>query len=398
MSNKWLQREGPRWVEKEIITQQQYEEIMKLYPDPPRRITQILPILASILVGLSLLTFVASNWDGIPHMGRMVILLLTMTGFYSSGFYLYRQGHIWVGQGLLALGVVSFGASMILIGQMFHLIAYDAGIFVLWSLAGLGLLYLYRLKLFFFLTAALVFVGQIYAMISFGEASWVLLGLTIFGLGGYAYPSKHFYSGWILAFLVGLQAIFLIISENLAWSWVSLVPVGLYLIGLGLGDTPLAQGFKAWPPAFGFAFSTLMIFIHEHVYDDPDFLAHAMTYFILFFVLFGLSIWKSIEEKGNWLPLLLFLPLFYLPYGDIAYLAAIFLYSAFMIYVGDESEQRWQSNLGVFLFMISSFVGYIQLAWDFLDKSLFFLVGGLMLFAIHWILRKRNRWMGKGEV
>lgn len=398
MSNKWLQREGPRWVEKEIISQQQFEEIVKLYPEPPRRITQILPILASVLVGLSLLTFVASNWDGISHLGRIAILLLTMTGFYTSGFYLYRQGHIWVGQGLLALGVVSFGANIILIGQMFHLIAYDAGLFILWAMASLGMLYLFRLKLFFLMTAVLLFAGQIYAMVSFQEASWVLLGLTIFGLGTFAYQSNQSDNGWIMAFLIGLQAILLMVSEEVAWSWVSLVPIGIYVIALGLGDKPIAQGFTAWASAFSFAFSTLMIFIHEHAYDDPEFLGNTIAYFILFSILFGISIWKSRGEKRNWLPLLLFLPLFYLPYGDMAYLAVIFMYSSFMIYMGDEANQRWQSNLGVFLFMFSSFVGYIQLAWDFLDKSLFFLVGGLLLFAIHWTLRKRNHWMGKGEV
>lgn len=398
MSNKWLQREGLRWVEKEIISQQQYKEIMKLYPESPRRITQILPILASILVGLSLLTFVASNWDGIPDMGRMAILILTMVGFYSSGFYVYRQGHIWVGQGLLALGVVSFGASMILMGQMFHLIAYDARVFVLWSLAGLGLMYLYRLPLFFLLTAVLLFVGQIYAMVSFQEASWVLLGLTIFGLGTYAYRSNTFYSGWIMAFLIGLQTILIMVSEEVAWSWVSLVPIGVYVVGLFLGDKPIAQGFIAWPAAFGFAFSIIMIFIHEQAYDEPEFLANTFAYSSIYLVLFALSIWKSRREKGKLLPLLLFLPLFYLPFGDIAYLAVIFIFSSLMIYFGDESDDRWQSNLGVFLFMLSSFVGYIQLAWDFLDKSLFFLIGGLLLFAIHWILRKRNRWIGKGEM
>lgn len=398
MSNKWLQREGSSWVEKEIISQQQYEEIVKLYPASPRRITQILPILASVLVGLSLLTFVASNWDGISHVVRMVILLLTMAGFYTSGFYVYRKGHSWVGQGLLALGVVSFGASIILIGQMFHLIAYDARLFVLWSLAGLGMLYLYRQTLFFLLTAALLFVGQIYAMVSFQEASWVLLGLTIFGLGAFAYQSKHLYFGSIMAFLIGLQTILIIVSENVAWSWVSLVPMGIYAAGLGLGDKPMAKGFVAWPSAFGFAFSTLMIFVHEHTYDEPEFLANTLSFFILFSVLFAFSIWKSSREKGNWLPLLLFLPLFYLPFGDIAYLAVIFIYSSLLIYLGDEEDHRWKSNMGIFLFMFSSFVGYIQLAWDFLDKSLFFLVGGLMLFVIHWILRKREHWMGKGEV
>lgn len=166
MSNKWLQREGRTWVEKQIITREQYEEILNLYPETPQRMSQMLPILASVLIGLSLLTFVASNWEVIPQIARLAVLVVTTVGFYFSGYVSYRREHTWVGQGLLGLGVVSFGASMILIGQMFHLVAYDAGVFVLWSLAGLGVLYLYRRTFFLLLLSALLLGGQIYAISS----------------------------------------------------------------------------------------------------------------------------------------------------------------------------------------------------------------------------------------
>lgn len=396
MSNKWLQREGRTWVEKQIITREQYEEILNLYPETPQRMSQMLPILASVLIGLSLLTFVASNWEVIPQIARLAVLVVTTVGFYFSGYVSYRREHTWVGQGLLGLGVVSFGASMILIGQMFHLVAYDAGVFVLWSLAGLGVLYLYRRTFFLLLLSALLLGGQIYAISSFDQASWFLFGLTVFGLGAMAYQSKHVFVGWILAFLIGIQSILLLVSFDVAWSWVGLVPVALYIIGLSLQERPIAQGFLVWPPLYGFIFAILMVFVHEHAYGEAEFLANPVSYLISFVIMTLLAIWKSGGEKGKWIPLLLFAPFFYFTHGDVMYLIVMFVYSALLIFVGDHEMDQVKSRVGVFLFMLSSFVGYIQLAWDFLDKSLFFLMGGLLLFAIHWILRKRNRWISKG--
>jgi len=395
MSRKWLEQEGPDWIEKQIITREQYDEILNLYPVHQRRM-QLLPMLASVLVGLSLLTFVASNWDGMSHMVRLIILFLTMTGFYTFGYSFYQKGHFWVGQGLLALGVVSFGASMVLIGQMYHLIAYDARLFVFWSLAAIGLLYLLRRTFFFYLASVLLLAGQIYAMISFGQVSYLLIVITLVALGFYAYDKKQYSYGWILAFLIGLQSLFLCVNQNLAMGWVGIIPIALYVAGLWLGDRPVARGFKVVPISFSFGFATFMVFFHEYGYKDVDFLPNLISFAVVYLILLGLAMWKMKRDFSRWSPFLLFLPLFYFAYGGLLYLIFMFLYSGILIYLGDQERQSWKANLGVFLFLVSSIVGYFQLAWDFLDKSIFFLVGGVLLFSIHLALRKRNRWLAKG--
>ncbi|WP_167577747.1 DUF2157 domain-containing protein [Ammoniphilus sp. YIM 78166] len=395
MTDKWLRREGSVWVEKNIISPEQLEEIIKLYPESPRRISQLLPILASVLIGLSLLTFVASNWNGIPDIARLILLIATTVGFYATGFV---RGQIsWVGQGLIGLGVVSFGASVILIGQMFHLIAYDATVFVLWSLAALGTLYLFRRTFFYLLSSALLLGGQIYSIASFDHVSWLLFILTILGLGIYSYHTKHEYAGWILSFSIGIQSIFLLITSDMAWSWITLIFFFLYVVGLALGKRPMAQGFLAWPAIFSFIFTVFMVFLHEHIYQESAFLANPFLYLPLFSILVFLAIWLSRGLKAKWLPMLLFLPLFFFTYADLAYLVILFVYSSGLIFLGDQEGNSSVSKLGVFLFMLSSFIGYVQLAWDFLDKSIFFLIGGLLLFGIHWFLRRRSQWMTKGE-
>ncbi|MNL89126.1 hypothetical protein D3C87_2192590 [compost metagenome] len=36
-------------------------------------------------------------------------------------------------------------------------------------------------------------------------------------------------------------------------------------------------------------------------------------------------------------------------------------------------------------------VAYGKLTWDFMDKSLFFIIGGLLLLVLSWFLNRRNK-------
>src|SRR5690606_41806800 len=84
MSRKWLEKEGRRWLGLQIITQEQLEQILKLYPSKKFGIG-VLPIFGGLLVGLGVLTFVAANWQEIPQWFRLGLIIAVMCGFYWSG-------------------------------------------------------------------------------------------------------------------------------------------------------------------------------------------------------------------------------------------------------------------------------------------------------------------------
>ena len=52
--------------------------------------------------------------------------------------------------------------------------------------------------------------------------------------------------------------------------------------------------------------------------------------------------------------------------------------------------QSEQLTLGTILFLVATMVAYFKLTWEFLDKSLFFLLGGVLLLGLSWYLRRRN--------
>jgi LPXTG-motif cell wall-anchored protein len=53
-------------------------------------------------------------------------------------------------------------------------------------------------------------------------------------------------------------------------------------------------------------------------------------------------------------------------------------------------EDPDQLTIGAVLFVIATMVAYFKLTWAFLDKSLFFLLGGVLLLGLSWYLRRRN--------
>ena len=46
-------------------------------------------------------------------------------------------------------------------------------------------------------------------------------------------------------------------------------------------------------------------------------------------------------------------------------------------------------TLGIVLFILTMAVAYFKLTWGFMDKSLFFLLGGILLLGLSWYLQRR---------
>jgi uncharacterized membrane protein len=127
----WLREELEEWVREGIVSREQADAIDRRYsergvPRRRNRVVQTLATVGAIVAGLGVVLFFAANWDGIPRPGRVVILLALVVGSYVGGFVLRERGrHEYVGAALLLLGGISYGASLFLVGQMYHVQAHD---------------------------------------------------------------------------------------------------------------------------------------------------------------------------------------------------------------------------------------------------------------------------------
>lgn len=100
---------------------------------------------------------------------------------------------------------------------------------------------------------------------------------------------------------------------------------------------------------------------------------------------------KALLSLTDWL---IFLPLFYLPPGPpviIGQLLVLYAFAGAVLWAGYREQDRAQMNAGTVLFLLASALAYFRLTWAFLDKSLFFIGGGVLLLALSWWLNRRNK-------
>jgi len=100
-------------------------------------------IIGACVVGGGAISFVAAHWDSISIPVRIGLLLTVMLGCEISGFVLWKVKGTRekLGQALVALGAVIFGANVFLIAQMYHLQGPPHSAFGVWTLGALSVAY-----------------------------------------------------------------------------------------------------------------------------------------------------------------------------------------------------------------------------------------------------------------
>lgn len=102
-----------------------------------------LAILSAVLIGFAVMSFVAANWQAMPRLLRIGMLIAAMWAAYGLSGVLARRGMTGFAHAAILLGVGIFGGSIMLISQMYHMDGNPADAVLLWAggalLAGVGL-------------------------------------------------------------------------------------------------------------------------------------------------------------------------------------------------------------------------------------------------------------------
>ena len=153
----FLQRELNYWKEKRLIDAEQASTIEALYLPAKGHFAQVLFSLGALLIGLGLLSFIAANWDEIPKLLRVGIIL---AGYVGSILAAWRLEAVQprLSRACLFLGSFIYGGGVFLIAQMFHEGGHWSGAVLWWFLGLLPVLFLFRDALQLFLCQVLAFI------------------------------------------------------------------------------------------------------------------------------------------------------------------------------------------------------------------------------------------------
>lgn len=477
------------------------------------RTVHIILTVGALLIAAGVFSFVASNWQELGRVTKLLILLVAMLTAHGVGFYMKEKGrYLKTAQAFFLVGSTIYGASIFLIAQMFHIASNWPDGFILWmfgaaafgfgasSLASLWLAaatgltatighpveffgsfsdysqYIFSSsvflviatavtfasgwllervfsgkavlrEIFFVLSAAFLFITLTVLNRDIGDiVSWrVLLLITSAVALALAYKKQLLLS--LMGGLIGIGIFW--IFQSSTWlesagitSGISVIS-GVALIGLiyyVLGHMQREKFMTAYV-ALGFLSVTGLLFyfsLEDGVRSLTDFFAkHAQKNFTasfgvvgtlsLFLVALLFLLWYSREPRASHNPVLkssealgvfafaaIFTALLFMPeleltrYDQFAYhhnltpagftAALVFNVLIFaeltgFILTGYIRRHIWRINLGALLLFIFIIVKYFDWFFTFLDKSVFFISAGAVLFIVGFLMERGRRYM-----
>ncbi len=160
-----------RWVAGGLIDRATADRLgMELANRPGRfGLGAVLGVFGAILLGAALLSFVAANWQEIPRLARVFLILVTIAAGYIGGAWREGRGDTVFSATLYLIAAIAYGGGIALVGQMYHLSGDMASAALVWSAATLAAGFL---LLSGNLAAMAAIVGLTYVIAALSEASF----------------------------------------------------------------------------------------------------------------------------------------------------------------------------------------------------------------------------------
>jgi uncharacterized membrane protein len=348
------------------------------------RLIVILVTLGAILAGVGIILFVSANWQAIPRVGKEILLIALVVVTYFSGYWLkYEKGFPRAGAALLFVGAMVFGATLFLIGQQYHMPVDDPRLLTWW------------------------FVGVI--PVAYFTRSRAILTLAILAaLWGLGYKTSH----WLDS-----------VNNNEYAFFAFYLALGVILYGIGSVHSRFAR-LKLYTPryqVFGLIliFGVVYVLSFHGLYSKPalgdwSYAELPSAFTVTFHVVAALSlicaIWGVIVDvkrkqisgrlTSDSAGIIVFVVLSYitlfLPFTSPAVYTTIFNIVLFggvggLIFLGYFRGVGYLVNIALVFFGLAVIGRYFDVAWDLLPRSVFFIVGGLLLLGVGLLLERLRR-------
>ena len=361
-----------QWVKEGTINETQAKKMLadtSKYKKEERSNKLIISIstIGAILLGIGAILFIASNWQVIPNLIKILILVGSTFGMYYLGyFFKYQKQNLpTVGASLIFLGALLFGATIFLIAQMYNINANNNFLLLIWLVGVLPLVYaLVSVPLaglsciIFYIWIALFIFNNLEFWQGKGDifllpTLYLVLGILLFAVGALHYLSDGLKNIARTYRIIGLKVIM----------------VCLFLLTFRFFSGVLREG-EIISTQFTIIFLIFCV------------LAIIFTFINLFFNP-QQSDTHILENSISLGLLAIALIFFFFPASNNIYIILFNLILAGIIFtilfVGYNREDMTLINMGMFWLAILIIVRYFDFFWDLLPRSVFFMVGGLIL-------------------
>jgi len=210
-----------------LITGEQKNDILENYEiKGGLNFIRVVVTIGALLVGLGILSFIASNWNGISHLVKLLIIFGVFSAVNIAG-HMLSENYLKTGRSLIYLGTLVYGAGIFLIGQMYNFGGEFPTAFLLWSLGVLPMAFHLKDKYLMLFANILfgVYLNGSYDL-GFPYAGWV--GVPIVYLA-----FNYFEKSRLLLFFANLTTLSFILQITIRYEVKGLyVAMIFFLIGL----------------------------------------------------------------------------------------------------------------------------------------------------------------------
>lgn len=324
--------------------------------------------------------FVAANWEAIGHGARLTLLTLALGGFYGAGYHVRERVGTMprVGEALYVVGVLLFGASLFLVGQMYNVQAHDPLALLLWAAGAAATALVVRSRAIAAL-AVVLFTGWVGFELglavddaddAFGAfaAGAVFYGAAFYGLstagqerfrGGEVGRSGFLEAGRAIGLPVAAAGLFVFTFSDAADE---LEPAGDAL------DGGLLAGFVVLAVLAGVGAAALALTRRRSGAWEAAAIVVAVV---------ALVVGVAAGGDGT-----LYAVLFNVLFAAVALGA---------VYAGYVTDEPWLVNMGVLFVAVDLVARYFDVFWEALPRSVGLIGAGVVVLALAYLLERQRK-------
>lgn len=373
-----------------------------------RSFSSIAVVLGVICLCFGAMSFVAANWEEMPRVTRLLILLTAIAISYLLAAQFAKRDMKTFAHSFVLLGCGCFGATVMLVGQMYHLPGHASGAMLLWSLGTLAAAILVRSVPALVLATLLATLWSCWLMEDRSEADGIHYWFLIFWAlcAGLAWLLKSRLSAHVAALCLQVWVLFTIFDTSkehvfpiVAASFIVIALVSISFFIWSKESKELLRGFELSAIFHLSLFTIVQMVLWYGAQFDRDwyrgetvldiFTTTAMGVLLPLTLLLSLIFWFFGNGKGKFdhvvCSALIGLT------GIVLCLSAIgfpFVLEGFslvltiwMIRMGTRQESPSITRLGYVGFIGAMLLIYAEAAGGLLGTSLFYIVAGVLLVA-----------------
>ena len=395
--NSRIKKEIELWRSEGLISPEQTQLLSSRYPETEFRATSILPMLGAILLGVGIILFFAANWPIIPVAIKLILILSALfTCHYFAYKYRYEKNNVWLGNSLLLLGGILFGAAIFLIAQIYNINAYYPNGILFW---GLGVMLMAWVTGERSVTVLSILLLLAWTVSDCSKTHPLIPWMHLLILFLLAFPLAYRVRSAIAVFLCQVWLVIALLM-SISSNYEDIIPLVMIFLGSafylrGRHDEEL-YGLLYVATGMIMVLTTMLIF---SLFSDWDLLYVITPAIVLlgamlvgFVTVLLLPSYRHIRMEIAAVGLINLMFISYLTFAlpNLFIYFVLFVAIVLVILQGAGQHNRFMLNLGLVFFYVTVLRGYFDYASRYMDRSLFFIIGGIILLLMGWWLNRQR--------